>query len=81
MMSMFFPNLKVGYDWTADKPILLAWLSSSDQIVVPSSLTEWVAANLGTQYAAIEAKQAAIGYARGNPDDKQRFGYAWIYPK
>jgi 4-amino-4-deoxy-L-arabinose transferase-like glycosyltransferase len=81
MMSMFFPNLKVAYNWTADKPILLAWLSSSDQTVVPSSLTEWVAANLGTQYAAIEAKQAAIGYARGNPDDKQRFGYAWIYPK
>jgi 4-amino-4-deoxy-L-arabinose transferase-like glycosyltransferase len=81
LMSMFFPNLKVDYDWTNDKPILLAWLSSSDQPVVPASLTEWVAANLGAQYKAIAVKQTAIGYARGNPEDKQRFGYAWIYPK
>jgi 4-amino-4-deoxy-L-arabinose transferase-like glycosyltransferase len=81
LMSMFFPNLKVDYDWTSDKPILLAWLSSSDQTVVPESLTKWVAANLGSQYTAVEVRKAAFGYARGNPEDKQRFGYAWIYPR
>ncbi len=81
VMSLFFANLTLEYDWTAEQPVLLVWLSTKDAPPAPSALRQWVTQNLGTEYAGFDAKLMAIPYARGKPDDMQYFGYSWIYPK
>ncbi len=81
LMSLFFDNMKIGYEWTSDRPILMAWLVTDSSAALPPQLREWIVQNLGEQYTDINVKSTAVPYLRGKPDDKVAFGYAWIYPK
>jgi 4-amino-4-deoxy-L-arabinose transferase-like glycosyltransferase len=81
-MSMFFANLKVGYQWTADKPILIVWLPRNGPVATPQTLTQWLSGTLGPQYAAPEIKEAEVPYIHAvRKGDTFRFAYAWVYPK
>ncbi|TCR93123.1 glycosyltransferase family 39 protein [Rhizobium sp. BK376] len=81
VMSMFFSNLKIGYQWTADKPILLAWLPKKGADDMPATLTAWLHDTLGPDYAAPAVKQAQVPYIHGRDGDTYRFYYSWVYPK
>jgi 4-amino-4-deoxy-L-arabinose transferase-like glycosyltransferase len=81
VMSLFFANLKLPYDWTADRPILLVWLPTRTGDNLPASLAGWLTDNIGAQYAAPEVKQTEVRYINGGPRDTYRFAYCWIYPK
>ncbi len=81
VMSMFFSNLKTGYQWTADRPILLAWLPKKGANDMPPTLAAWLHDNLGPQYATSEIREAAIPYINGRNGDTYRFAYSWVYPK
>jgi 4-amino-4-deoxy-L-arabinose transferase-like glycosyltransferase len=80
-ISTFFGNLKIGYEWTAEKPILVAWFADDGKNVLPQSLDDWIRDNLGPQYVPADVKSANVPYAHGRPEDTRAFGYVWIYPK
>jgi 4-amino-4-deoxy-L-arabinose transferase-like glycosyltransferase len=80
-MTTFFGNLNIDYQWTPDRPILVAWLIDNGNKALPHTLDSWVRDNLGAQYIPADTKSIAVTYARGRPDDKREFGYTWIYPK
>jgi 4-amino-4-deoxy-L-arabinose transferase-like glycosyltransferase len=81
LMSLFFDNMKIGYQWTHDRPVLVAWLVTDSSAALPPSLREWITRNLGEQYTAVDVKGAVVPYLRGKPEDTVAFSYAWIYPK
>ncbi|KRB50208.1 hypothetical protein ASE04_16740 [Rhizobium sp. Root708] len=80
-LCTFFGNLTVDYKWSADRPILLAWLPREGDTSLPPDLSRWLTDNLGPQYANPAVKNKSIRYVRGRPDDKRYFGYAWVYPQ
>lgn len=81
LMSRFFDNMKIDYEWTADRPILLAWSTEDSGAALPPLLAEWIAQNLGEQYRSVDVKSTSIPYYRGRPEDQVGFSYVWIYPK
>ena len=81
VMSMFFANLTLPYQWTADRPVLLVWLPKKGRDAMPPTLVNWVTTSLGPDYANAVVRQADVGYIRGKSGDTARFAYAWIYPR
>lgn len=81
VISMFFANLSLPYEWGADRPILLAWLPKNRSDVMPPTLVDWVSTSLGPQYANAVVRQADVGYIHGKSGDMAHFAYAWIYPR
>jgi hypothetical protein len=80
-MSRFFDNMKIAYEWTADRPILLVWITKDSGEALPPLLAEWVTQNLGEQYSAVDVKSTSVPYHRGRAEDQVGFSYVWIYPK
>jgi 4-amino-4-deoxy-L-arabinose transferase-like glycosyltransferase len=81
VMSMFFANLTLPYQWTAERPVLLVWLPKNSAKGMPPTLVDWVATALGPQYANAAIRQADVGYIHGKSGDTAHFAYAWIYPR
>jgi hypothetical protein len=81
VMSMFFANLTVSYQWTADRPVLLVWLPKNSIDGIPPILVNWVSTALGPQYANSVIRDADVGYIHGKSGDTAHFAYAWIYPR
>lgn len=81
VMSRFFGNLTLPYQWTAERPVLLVWLPKKGRDAMPPVLTEWVSTSLGPQYVNAVVRQADVGYIHGKPGDTAHFAYAWIYPQ
>jgi len=80
-MSLFFPNLKADYQWSANKPILIVWRPGKDNGVMPRELSNWLRDTLGSQYATPDIKLTDVQYIHGKPGDMASFAYAWVYPK
>ncbi|WFR96275.1 glycosyltransferase family 39 protein [Rhizobium tumorigenes] len=81
VMSRFFGNLTLPYQWTAERPVLLVWLPKKGRDAMPPVLAEWVSTSLGPQYVNAVVRQADVGYINGKPGDTAHFAYAWIYPQ
>lgn len=81
VMSLFFANLKVNYQWTADRPILVAWLPKKDAADMPESLSTWLRDTLGPQYASPAISLKEVPYIHAHKGDRFRFAYAWVYPQ
>jgi 4-amino-4-deoxy-L-arabinose transferase-like glycosyltransferase len=81
VMSMFFANLNMPFRWTADRPVLLAWLPKKANDAMPETLSSWVTMALGPQYANAVVRHADVGYIHGKSGDTAHFAYAWIYPR
>ncbi|WP_111561057.1 glycosyltransferase family 39 protein [Rhizobium sp.] len=81
LMSRFFDNMKIAYEWTADRPILMVWITKDSGEALPPLLAEWVTQNLGEQYSAVDVKSTSVPYHRGRAEDQVGFSYVWIYPK
>jgi 4-amino-4-deoxy-L-arabinose transferase-like glycosyltransferase len=81
LMSRFFDNMKIAYEWTADRPILMVWITKDSGEALPPLLAEWITQNLGEQYSAVDVKSTSVPYHRGRPEDQVGFSYVWIYPK
>ncbi|PZM17048.1 glycosyltransferase family 39 protein [Rhizobium tubonense] len=81
VMSLFFANLTLPYSWSADRPVLVAWLPRRTGETLPPILATWLRDNLGPQYATPDVKNTEIRYVYGKDGDNYRFAYSWIYPK
>lgn len=80
-MSLFFGNLKADYQWTADRPILVAWRPGPNDAAMPAMLTSWLHDTLGPQYATPDIRLMDLPYIHGKAGDMASFAYCWIYPK
>lgn len=56
LVSRFFDNAKIDYEWTADRPVLLAWSTEDSGAALPPLLAEWIAQNLGEQYRSVDTQ-------------------------
>lgn len=81
VMSRFFANLKTGYEWGRNKPMLLVWLPGKDGGAMPTGLAEWLHDAVGSNHAKPDIRQTDVAYANGKAGDAVTFAYTWIYPK